>query len=58
MLVPEQFSFETGLYFLDKNSKAANENVKVLSFSTMIKYVFSLTGGLTAEFLDEGTSKF
>lgn len=57
VLVPEQFSFETGLYFLDKNSKAANENVKVLSFSTMIKYVFSLTGGLTAEFLDEGTSK-
>lgn len=57
VLVPEQFSFETGLYFLDKNSKALSENVKVLSFSSMIKYVFSITGGLTNSFLDEGTSK-
>ena len=57
VLVPEQFSFETGLYFLDKNSKALNENVKVLSFSSMIKYVFSIAGGLTNNFLDEGTSK-
>lgn len=57
VLVPEQFSFETGLYFLDKNSKAINENVKVLSFSTMKKYVFSQVGGVTNDFLDEGTSK-
>lgn len=57
VLVPEQFSFETGLYFLDKNSKALNENVKIFSFSSMIKYVFSITGGLTNSFLDEGTSK-
>ncbi len=57
VLVPEQFSFETGLYFLDKNSKATNENVKVLSFSTMQKYVFSQVGGVTNDFLDEGTSK-
>lgn len=57
VLVPEQFSFETGLYFLDKNSKASSENVKVLSFSSMVKYVFSQVGGLTNSFLDEGTSK-
>lgn len=57
VLVPEQFSFETGLYFLDKNSKATKENVKVLSFSTMQKYVFSQVGGVTNDFLDEGTSK-
>ena len=57
VLVPEQFSFETGLYFLNKNSKASNENVKVLSFSTLKKYVFSLVGGVTNDFLDEGISK-
>ncbi len=57
VLVPEQFSFETGLYFLNKNSKATNENVKVLSFSTLKKYVFSLVGGVTNDFLDEGISK-
>lgn len=57
VLVPEQFSFETGLYFLNKNSKAINENVKVLSFSTLKKYVFSLVGGVTNDFLDEGISK-
>lgn len=57
VIVPEQFSFETGLYFLDRDSKALNENVKVLSFSSMIKYVFSITGGSTSDFLDEGTSK-
>ena len=57
VLVPEQFSFETGLYFLDRDSRALKENIKVLSFSSMIKYVFSKTGGLSGDFLDEGTSK-
>ena len=57
VLVPEQFSFETGLYFLNKNSGALNENVRVLSFSTLKKYVFSLVGGVTNDFLDEGISK-
>lgn len=57
VLVPEQFSFETGLYFLDSDSRAIDENVKILSFTTMIKYVFSLVGGLNKDFLDEGTSK-
>ena len=34
VIVPEQFSFETGLYFLDRDSRALKENIKVLSASS------------------------
>ena len=56
VIIPEQFSFETGLYFLDEN-KALQNNVKILSFSRMTEYVFALKGGFRKDFLDEGTSK-
>ena len=56
VIIPEQFSFETGLYFLDEN-KALQNNIKILSFSRMTEYVFALKGGFHKDFLDEGTSK-
>ena len=57
VIIPEQFSFETGLYFLDKDSKALKENIKILSFSRMADYVFGKTGGFQNDFLEEGTAR-
>ncbi len=56
VIIPEQFSFETGLYFLDEN-KALQNNIKILSFSRMTEYVFGLKGGFNKDFLDDGTAK-
>ena len=57
MLVPDQSSFETETAFLDRLGAGLSRNILVFGFNRLCEYVFTRTGNVPQNVLDDGARR-